>query len=93
MKISGSNFTSNVVELRGGAICAVGTDLLTIEGCFFYANEAFSEALGASGGDIFAISGVTLSVSDSSFTDSAELPSSAAARSSRTASSPTQMLR
>lgn len=68
--ISGSKFTANLASQRGGAICAVGTDLLSVDGCAFESNEVISQTLDTSGGDIFAISGVALVVADSTFAGS-----------------------
>lgn len=61
-----------MVSTFGGAICADGSDILTISGCTFTGNEAGTGAEGemGAGGDIYAISGVTLTVNSSNFTKS-----------------------
>lgn len=69
--ITGSYFTSNVAGQRGGGICAAGTETLTISGCEFKNNEAGlkSDDNGA-GGDVYAIDGVTLTLTSTNFTES-----------------------
>lgn len=64
--VSDSVFASNFATERGGAICAVGTDLLTVGNCEFRNNEASFEGAGT-GGDIYANSGATLAVESSVF--------------------------
>lgn len=68
MVIESSVFYSNVAGVKGGAICAVGTEIVEVYKSEFQSNEAgINDDGNGSGGDIYAGGGVTLWVQYSKF--------------------------
>ncbi|CAN0394289.1 unnamed protein product [Pylaiella littoralis] len=71
VNIQDSTFESNVVSDKGGAICAVGSETLTVTDCIFRNNEVGTgEAAEGAGGDIYADRNVALTVHGTLFSGS-----------------------
>ena len=71
MVIESSVFYSNAAGVKGGAICAVGTEFVEVYKSEFQYNEAgINDDGNGSGGDIYASDGVTLWLQSSKFVDS-----------------------
>lgn len=67
--IESSVFHSNAAGVKGGAICAVGTEFVEVYKSEFQSNKAgiYDDGGIGSGGDIYAADGVTLWVQSSRF--------------------------
>lgn len=80
LNITRSGFSSNVATERGGAVCADGSETLTIANSTFQGNEVglgLAEGQQSSGGDIWASRNVDLTIEGSVFSGASAVGSGA----------------